>query len=147
MQSSHACASNRDHRKRRPERGTVVGDEQARLARTFGAVLAAERIGARLTQAQLAKRAGLSRMTITFLECGRRRPTIGTTWRLVKALRPDYSLRVQVALDLRLQQTAGDSLRSYSRKQRLRRARVVAALLAESADGVPVTEEIGRAHV
>jgi transcriptional regulator with XRE-family HTH domain len=119
-------------------RGAVAGVERARLARTFGAVLAAERIAALLTQVQLSDAAGLAECTVSRLENGRQRPTISVTWRLAKALRPHADLRARVALDLRLQLAAGDSLRSYSRRPNVRRERVMAELLAT--EPVPVVE-------
>jgi transcriptional regulator with XRE-family HTH domain len=139
--TSHARGAPTADARRQERRGLVLDEERARLARSFGTVLVAERGAARLTQSKLAELAGLAACTVARLENGRQRPTIGSTWRLARALRPDGSYRTQVALDLRFQHAAGASLRCYSRRPNLRRQRVAAELLA--AGPLPVTSADG----
>ena len=115
----------------RPELGIPRPDEQAVLARTFGAALRLAR-GA-LTQRQLADRSGLNVKTIKRLENGRRRPTTASVRKIVHALRED--VRGRIALEDRLRREAGPSLRDYSRRPHVARERVRARLLAEQGDG------------
>lgn len=122
-------------------RGVVTGTERVRLAAGFGAVLRAERLAAGLTQAALAARAGLARSTAERLERGAQRPSTGSTWRLARALRSDE--RARVALDLRLREAAGPSLREFSARARLRRDRIAAELLAEHIMPVAVEDDFG----
>lgn len=84
---------------------------------------------------QLADAAGLDRPTIVRLETGRRRPTTASVWKLAKALRPPGTLRDRVAMDERLRQAAGTSLRDYGRRPHGARERARLDLLMESGDG------------
>lgn len=117
--------------------GTVVGAECERLAAGFGAVLKAERAARGWSRAELAASAGVAVLTVARLERGQRRPSTSMTWRLARALRDRSALREQVALDARLQATAGTSLRQFNTRTHARRARVAAELAAERS--LPVT--------
>jgi len=91
-----------------------------------------------MTQQQLGDAAGLDRRSIDRLENGWRRPSTVSTWRIVGALRPRGTLRDRVALDQRLRDAAGPSLRdarTWAREQ----AR--AELLAEPGAG-PVPTDV-----
>lgn len=117
-------------------RGTPEFDEQQRLAAGFGATIRAERnrLGG-MTQAELAERAHVCRNTVQALENGKRRPTENMTWKLAKALRTAELDRV--ALDVRLQVLAGDSLVRLSKRTKLRRERLAAEIIAEGGPALP----------
>lgn len=122
--------------------GTVPRDERVALARGFGVVLRAEREAAGLTQDQLAARARLDRTTIGHLECGTRRPSTVSLWRVARALRPrrDYTLRDAVALDQRLRESVPvGSLRVHATRPHAAREAIRAELLAGRAGGQPAT--------
>ncbi len=114
--------------------------EQLRLRSTFGAVLRVER--GHVTQQMLADAAGLDRRTIDRLECGARRPSTVSCWRIARALRPRVTctLRDAVALDERLRRAAGSSLVHANTRPHVARERVRGELLAEAAGAVVVTE-------
>ncbi len=115
--------------------------ERARLARGFGALLRFERGLARLTQVALAGLAGLHHNTVYLLEAGLRRPSTTSIWRVARALRPREActLRDAVALDQRLRDTAGPSLRYYGTRAHAAREQARAELLAEAAGAPPAT--------
>ena len=118
-------------------------DERARLVCGFGALLRFERGRARLTQVELADRAGLHSNTVYFLEAGLRRPSTVSVWRIARALRPRVTctLRDAVAVDQRLREAAGASLRYYGTRAHTAREAVRGELLVEAAGG-PVVSEI-----
>lgn len=60
-------------------------NDQQILAK-FGSHVAGIRASKSITQEQLAEKTGLNRMTIAFVESGRRWPRIGTLNRLAKGL-------------------------------------------------------------
>lgn len=60
-------------------------NDQQILAK-FGSHVAGIRANKSITQEQLAEKTGLDRMTIAFVESGRRWPRIGTLSRLAKGL-------------------------------------------------------------
>jgi len=62
------------------------GFDVARKRETFGAVLLRLREAAGMSAYELAKRAGLTRQAISFLETGDREPSWATVQRLAKAL-------------------------------------------------------------
>ena len=115
--------------------------EQLRLTSTFGAVLRVERGGAGMTQQRLADAAGLDRRTVDRLECGARRPSTVSIWRIARALRPRVTctLRDAVALDERLRRAAGPSLVYAATRPHVARERVRGELLAEAGGGPVVT--------
>jgi transcriptional regulator with XRE-family HTH domain len=63
-----------------------VGSKDTQQEIAFGALLKRYRLAARLTQEELAERAGLSARGVKFLEAGARRPYRDTMQRLVAAL-------------------------------------------------------------
>lgn len=65
--------------------GMRKNNDQQMLVR-FGSRAAGIRINKSITQEQLAEKTGLDRMTIAFIESGRRWPRIGTLSRLAKGL-------------------------------------------------------------
>ena len=76
-----------------------------------------------------------------------RRPSTTSIWRIARALRPralrprgTCTLRDAVAVDQRLRDAAGSSLRDYSTRPHAARERVRAELLAEAAGGVVAAE-------
>jgi DNA-binding XRE family transcriptional regulator len=93
------------------------------------------RTEAHMTQQELADAAGIHRHTLDMVEHGWRRPTTVTTWRLARALRPRGTLRDRVALDERLRQAAGSSLRYSNTRPHRRREAVREELRAEAGGG------------
>ena len=104
-------------------RGDVPADERAPLRRTFGAAVWTERAKLGMTQAQLAKHAGLSVRTIERLETGARRPTETTCAKLAAALRPGADPVTVAAMDLSLRDLAGPSLCAWNRRRPMRKDR------------------------
>ena len=130
-----------DPSRARDRRHAVPGrPERMRLTSGFGAVLRVERGGAGMTQQQLGDAAGLDRRTVDRLECGQRRPSTVSVWRIARALRPRGTLRDRVALDERLRRAAGPSLVHANTRPHGARERVRGELLAEAAGAVVVTE-------
>ncbi len=80
-------------------------------------------------------------VTVKRLECGIRRPTTSSAWRLAKALRPHGSERDVAALYVQLCQAAGDSLQVARTRPHRHRDRLVAELLAEAGPGGPVLSD------
>ncbi len=113
--------------------------ERHRLTSTFGAVLRTERGALHVTQQQLADAAGLDRRSIDRLENGWRRPSTVSVWRIARALRPRGTLRDRVALDQRLREAAGPSLRYSRTRSHVAREQVRAELLAEAAGAAVCT--------
>jgi transcriptional regulator with XRE-family HTH domain len=72
----------------------------AKKRETFGAVLLRLRRAAGMSAYELAKRSGLTRQAISFLETGDREPTWDTVQRVAKALGLDCSAFEDEALEL-----------------------------------------------
>lgn len=85
------------------------GAEAARLKANVGALLAAHRTRAGLTQAELATRAGVGAPTVSKYEQGRTRPSWPTLTKLAAALCPGDPVRARALAD-DLADAAGPSL-------------------------------------
>ena len=65
------------------------------ILQTFGHVLRETRMGARLSQEQLALQSGLDRTYISLLERGLRQPTLSTLFTIAKSLKVKPSILVR----------------------------------------------------
>jgi transcriptional regulator with XRE-family HTH domain len=73
-----------------PGESSMIGREQA-FYRSFGRILAQRRSEANLSQAALAKAVGLSRTSITNIECGRQPVNLHTLYVMAGVLRRDLN--------------------------------------------------------
>jgi len=71
------------------------------LELAFGEVLKKYRLQAGLSQAELAKRARMHTMTISYYEVGRRKPTIHTLFILARALELKPEIMIAALRELR----------------------------------------------
>jgi transcriptional regulator with XRE-family HTH domain len=110
----------------------------------FGRLVRRERLAAGLLQADLAELVVTDRTAISRLEAGRVRPTTTMCARLARALRARHGERAVLALDVELQQAAGESLRGFTDRTRRRRDRLEAWTLAaaRSSGGDPYTDHL-----
>lgn len=128
--------------------GTPSPEESARLAAGVGAMLAAARERAGLTQAALGRLAGASPATVGAYERGRTRPSWRTLCRLAAALHPDSPIAAD-ALAHDLADATGPSLAGSPDLPATVAREMVAVILERAVGnlGLDVTDERVRTAV